>query len=455
MRFKDRIALQYLWATALLMALAFLVVYLVTAQVVFSNLDADLDYEAEKHTYEVEIKGDSIHFYNKAEWEEREHREVQVNPVFIQVIDLEGRVMDKSPNLKEGELVAHFPARKEHFDSELNTQQIRQVQWPLEENGELKGYILAAMSSESALSILSGLAWVLFWIYLFLVATLFFFSRQLAARNIKPVELLSDTVQKIGRFHLSERVPLPPNQDEIHQLSSRFNELLDRIESALQREREFTSDASHELRTPLASLRGTLEVLIRRERSPEEYQSKIQYCLQEIDRMTEITDHLLTLARIEQSDLERLEEKALSAILEELVTGHSQALAAKDIEFSLSKDFEDLTLPEHQASLILGNLLSNAIKYNRQGAKIEVQAYRKGEQFHIRLSDQGFGIKAEEQKHIFQSFYRGEESLEKQIKGNGLGLAIAQKAAQSMGWELSLVHSDSSGSIFQLSLSKN
>lgn len=454
MRFKDRIAIQYLLATAILMAICFLVVHIVASQVVFSNLDRDLDYEAEKHSYEVRIEGDSIRFYNKAEWEEREHREVQVNPVFIQVINLRGQVMDKSPNLKEGELEARFSANEDHFDSKLNTQRIRQVQVPLREEGELKGYILAAMSSESAFSILNGLAWVLFWIYLFLVATLFIFSRRLAARNIKPVIVLSETVKRIGRNHLSERVPLPPNQDELHELSARFNELLDRIEKALEREREFTSDASHELRTPIASLRGTLEVLIRRERKPEEYEAKIRYCLEEIDRMSAITEQLLSLARVEQDQLDKAEYIKLSDLIEQILNQNREAIRGKQLELIETGDCSNWELPLHQAQLIFGNLINNAIKYNRPQGKIHIECGQDEQGRFCRISDSGIGIPAEEQGRIFQPFFRGAECLESRVKGNGLGLAIALKAALSIGAELSLAKSGSQGSQFTLRLSK-
>ena len=105
--FKNRIALHYMIATAIIMAVAFTAVYFVVKGVVYQNIDHDLSFEAEKHTGEMKVVGDSIKIKNKKEWEEKEHREVQVNPVFIQVLDKNGTFMDKSPNLKENELEFH------------------------------------------------------------------------------------------------------------------------------------------------------------------------------------------------------------------------------------------------------------------------------------------------------------------------------------------------------------
>src|SRR5512139_762628 len=94
-----------------------------------------------------------------------------------------------------------------------------------------------------------------------------------------------------------ERIELPANKDEIYTLTSTINQLLDRLEDAVLREKQFTSDASHELRTPLAAIKGTLEVLIRKPREVEQYESKISYCIIEVDRMSTIIDQLLMLAR--------------------------------------------------------------------------------------------------------------------------------------------------------------
>ena len=85
--FKNRIALNYMAATAIIMSIAFIVVYFVVKSVVYQNIDDNLSYEAEKHTNEIEIVGDSVKIKNKKEWEEIEHSEVQVNPVFIQILN--------------------------------------------------------------------------------------------------------------------------------------------------------------------------------------------------------------------------------------------------------------------------------------------------------------------------------------------------------------------------------
>ena len=138
--FKDRIAFYYMIATAIIMVIAFGTIYFIVRETVFNNLDKDLSYEAHKHTGEIKILRDTIVFKNKAEWEEEEHREIQVNPVFIQLIDQQGRTMDKSPNLKEDYLAFNKEVFGGHFNASLDNRSIRQVQLPLEQDGQTKGY---------------------------------------------------------------------------------------------------------------------------------------------------------------------------------------------------------------------------------------------------------------------------------------------------------------------------
>src|SRR5690606_41357554 len=98
--YKNRIAFYYMGVTAVIIALVFFVVYLIVLTTVYHNLDSALSYQAKKHTKEIFVEGESIRFVKKAEWEEREHNEVDIHPVFLQINNKSGRIMDKSPNLQ-------------------------------------------------------------------------------------------------------------------------------------------------------------------------------------------------------------------------------------------------------------------------------------------------------------------------------------------------------------------
>jgi signal transduction histidine kinase len=427
-------------ATALIMAVAFGTIYVVVQETVIRNLDQDLSYEAEKHTGEIRITGDSLVFSNKAEWEEREHREIQVNPVFLQLIDHQGRLMDKSPNLKENFLPFNQAVFEGYFHASLNNRSIRQVQLPIEKHGEIKGYILAAMSSESALSIILKLRNVLIFSYLVILSGLYFISRYLAGRSIRPIQNVTHTIGHITKRNLKARVALPPHQDEIYELSSGFNALLERIENAIEREKQFTADASHELRTPLATLRGTLEVLIRKPRTQQAYEEKIQFCLQEIDRMTATQEQLLLLARLDAKDRSKKDNLiSLPTIIEESLTRVKRQIVEKEllIKFECNQA-QPLLVPHYYTSLIIDNVLGNAIKYSHRGTELRIGVEAVKGQVSCCIQDEGIGIKEEDLTNIYENFFRSDSLTHKHIPGNGLGLSIVKKCAEAIGAQVDL-----------------
>ncbi len=437
--FKNRIALYYMLATALIMAVAFAVVYFVVQGVVYKNIDDDLSFEAEKHTHEIVIVGDSIKIFNRKEWEEKEHQEVQVNPVFIQMLNKDGEFMDKSPNLKEATL--SFNPKQNyggHFNGELKGRAIRQVQLPIEDNGRIKGFIVAAMSLESSKMVLVNLRYVLTISYLILLIGLYSISRYLAGRGIKPVTVITDTTKRITKNSLNERVVLPQNKDELYELSSGINQLLQRIENAIERERQFTSDASHELRTPLSTLKGTLEVLIRKPREQLEYEDKIKFSLTEIDRMTATIEQLLLLARLDTNSKSVDQSLGpLPTIIDEILSRHKKRVSLKRLKIDFPSDpaLEGL-VPQYYTNLILDNIIGNAIKYSKDATTIHIGVTLQDSKLVCKVQDEGIGIKKEDLNNLFNHFFRSDALNHKSISGNGLGLSIAKKAADAINAEI-------------------
>lgn len=442
--FRNRIALHYMIATAIIVAVVFSAVFFVVQETVYQNLDNDLTYEAEKHTDEIKILGDSIQFINKAEWEEIEHREIQVNPVFIQIFDKNGNLMDKSPNLKGDEL----PFRKQeqfggHFNERLNKKPIRQIQIPIEQNGKIKGYVVAAMSLESSNMVFLKLKNVLIISYLLLLAGLYFISRYLAGRSIIPIRNIIETTNRITKNNLNERVDLPNNKDELFHLSSSINELLQRIENAIEKERQFTSDASHELRTPLSSLRGTLEVLIRKPREQYEYEEKIKYSLSEIDRMTTIIEQLLVLARLDSNaNTNNLVSKttlyeSLPILIDETLSRYKNEISAKNLTLDLHMELTNESMAQkYYANLILDNMIGNAIKYSTKNSSLQITVADAETGIICEIKDEGIGIKKEDIDKLFNPFFRSDALSHRDIFGNGLGLSIAKKAADAINAKL-------------------
>ena len=451
LRFKDRIALYYMLATAALVATAYLVVFGVVRQRVYADLDTNLRYEVTKHMQEVSLVGRSIRFAHKNEWEEREHREVQVDPVFIQITDPQGQLLDRSPNLKGERLTFDAtPAGRAPFNSRLRGTAIRQMQVRISQDGGAAGYLLAAISSEAAQHVLDSLRLVLLGSYPVVLLVLFGSARLLAGRSIAPITQITAATNRITRSNLSERIALPPRPDELHTLASAINGLLHRVEQAVAREKQFTADASHELRTPLAVLKGTLEVLIRKPRSAAEYVENITLGIHEIDRLTHLVEQLLLLARFENQGLNSQELSVLSCVDEVLHRRRAE------VEHKcLRVDVQDgpaatIVSDPYLVDLILDNVLANAIKYSLAGSTIRVGLTRRGPYLHCTIADQGIGIRPEDLPHIFDPLYRSEALTHKDIDGTGLGLSIVAKACDLLAIERSVTSTLGQGTLFTL-----
>jgi signal transduction histidine kinase len=277
--------------------------------------------------------------------------------------------------------------------------------------------------------------------------------RYLAGKSIEPLEKISLKTNQITQQNLNERVPETGANDEIGQLTRAINSLLGRLEQALQREKQFTSDASHELRTPLAVLRGTLEVLIRKPRSAEEYETKVKTALMSIDRMSAMLDQLLALARVENGKNLVKEELELITFLEELADKITEE-QAHSIQFQ-SLVGVPIYVATHEKSLemILQNLLENAVKYSKNGGEVFLRVGKEKEAF-IEVVDTGTGIASEYLEQIFDPFFRVQEALDHGIPGTGLGLAIVKKLAQESSIRLSVSSEKGKGSTFRLDFSE-
>ncbi|OGX91118.1 sensor histidine kinase [Hymenobacter coccineus] len=453
LRFKDRVALHYVLATAALVAAAYLLVFGVVRHRVYTDLDANLRFEAAKHMGELTVTGRTVRFANRGEWEEREHLEVQVDPVFIQVNDAQGALTDRSPNLKADRLAFDAtPAGRAPRNSVLRGKAIRQVQVPIVRDGAPVGYLLAGLSSEAAQHVLGSLALVLLGSFPVVLLALFASARRLAGRSIAPVAQITATTARITRDNLAERIALPPHPDELHTLASAINGLLQRVEQAVAREKQFTADASHELRTPLAVLRGTLEVLVRKPRTPAEYVDNITLGIQEIDRLTSLVEQLLLLARFDDhTPGPHRQELAVRTSVHDVLLRHRGALSAKRIRVDVADGPADAIASDpYLVDLILDNVLSNAIKYSPAGSTVAVGLARRGPQLVCTVADQGIGICPADLARIFDPLYRSDALAHKHIDGTGLGLSIVAKACALLGIERTVQSKLGQGTVFTL-----
>ncbi len=453
MSFKNRLAFNFMISTALIMVSAFAVIYSIVKYRVYYDVNEDIEQEINLHFSEMDFDQDIFKWIDTEEWKEKEHNEVTVDPVFVEIFDPEGRPIQKSPNLKKSSL--HFERnirQKFYLDTLLNDKAIREVQVPIIRNNEMKGYLLIAMSLEEEHAVLESLRLVLIVSAIGMLLVLFFITRYIAGRSISPITQITETASQISRENLGARIPLPANQDELFVLSDTINNLLDRIENAVERERQFTSDASHELRTPLAVIKGNLEVLIRKPREKEEYERTINYCISEANRMNSLVDQLLLLARFENQQIV-LDIKAVA--LNEIILESLERLSPviKERNTMINFRFDELftvTTDAYKASIIVENILSNAIKYSEKNGTIDILLSHQDNKVQCRIIDYGIGISAEDLQNIYAQFYRAKPTEHPDVKGTGIGLSIVKRLCNLLGVSIEIESTEQQGTTVTL-----
>ena len=455
---RNRISSYFIGVTAILTGILFLTIYAVVSNTVYRHLDQDLNLESHEVINSLVILDNKFVFANPFEWNEREHGQIEVNPIFVQVIDTAGNVLRKTGNLLEDSLRFHPDLKQKNcFNTQLSGAPTRQLQMPITNPvGVTLGYLIIAMPLEESALVLENLKIVLLVAFPLVLVFLFSISRYIAGKSIRPINQVINTAEIITRENLEKRIDLPQHKDEIYTLTSTINELLNRLQDAVLREKQFTADASHELRTPLSVIKGTLEVLIRKPREQEEYVSKIRYCINEVDRISNLVDQLLILARYESGKALPIFTKVnLTKSIETVLLRLQGAIQQNQMEINFdSGKLSYVTADESMLEIILENIISNSIKYSGNSKNIDISIVELDNSVSCNIKDYGIGLTEEQISRIFDRFYRADESRTSRIIGNGLGLAIVKRLTDLQNLKIKISGNTESGTNFSLIFEK-
>jgi two-component system OmpR family sensor kinase len=267
----------------------------------------------------------------------------------------------------------------------------------------------------------------------------------IAGRLLRPVRELTDTARAISDSDLSRRIPVD-GDDEIAELASTFNDMLDRLAGAFRAQRAFIDDAGHELRTPITIVRGHLELM---SDDPQDRQETVALVTDELDRMARIVDDLLLLAKAEQPDFLRLEPVELSDLTTELLM-KATALGDRDWRLDACATGTAHADPQRVTQAVL-NLARNAVEHTEPGAQIALGSSRRTGEVRIWVRDTGPGIDPSERDRIFERFARGRGGP-RRSDGAGLGLAITQAVAAGHQGRVELISRPPDGATFTLVL---
>lgn len=486
MSLTTRLSAYFLTALALVLLGFSLVLYLLVRRHLESQTNQRLESAMQTIVAAIEVHADDV------QWEPLERRitlgeDQGEDQVRWLIHDDSGRLVDCSPNLEasqgtERATAAHSPEgwrvlgrriRAGHFEPEI----LAEVE--ASSNADLAEGIAAdqlpgrkALPKDrtyigSALTLRVGLPWhpvaaslrqlarTLCVVSAGLWAIGLLVSRGVFRRAIRPVVQMASGAKTLRCEQPGQLLPVAPSGDELEDLGHAFNELLTRLQEVLEQQQQFAGDASHQLRTPLTAVLGQVEVALRQERTPQEYQRVLQIVRRRAGEMRQTVELLLFLARMpEHSEPPDTRILSLADWLNEARRRWEDHRRAEDIHWSGS-EAEVVGAIRTQPALLgqlFDNLLDNACKYSEAGTAIRVSIEPAQRGVVLTVADEGPGVLAEDLPHLCDPFYRSSEARRLGLPGVGLGLTVARRIARVLGGELHIESQVGQGSRFSVFL---
>ena len=277
----------------------------------------------------------------------------------------------------------------------------------------------------------------------------------LSRKAVAPVGEIARAAQSISEHELSKRLPILQTGDELQSLSETLNEMFGRLERAFKRVTQFTADASHELRTPIALMRTRTEIALRKQRSEADYRETIVRVHQELERTSTLIENLMTLARADSgSEALQVASTNLTEVLLEISEPARLLAEGKSIHYDQRLPETPLRVSGNAPSLrrLFLILIDNAVKYTPREGRISVVLDASDGAAVTEIRDNGVGISSSDLPHIFERFYRADESRSRESGGTGLGLSIAKWIAEAHQGKISVASKVGEGSVFRVQI---
>lgn len=455
---KARLTLWYLLIMALVLSIFSFFLYRNMEQRIYQDVRSDLKAQskmimAEMEVEDGEVNGNEMNLVKLSE-------QISENKTRNSLV----AYYSQNGELLKGEKIPKALLRKVNFSpgffkiDEEDTGDWAILTEAVQQNQKVIGWLSVFRSLEKEEKVLHRLLIILF---LGVPLTLLLASAGgyfLAWRALSPINRIIKTAQEISHSNLSRRVEETGTGDEVGNLILTLNQLLDRLEEAFKRQKQFTADASHDLRTPITVIRAQAEEALKRPRSEEEYRQTLDKIVKQIEHMSRLVEQLLQLARADTGK-EKLQLEILDmGQLVQIVTEEMREMALqKGLNLVSIIEDKELHLKGDQTKLtqLLVNLIANAIQYTPSGGRITIKIKQMENEIMLRVADTGCGIPKEDQEHIFERFYKVDKSRTRQNGGTGLGLAICHWIVKAHGGRIELTSQPNKGSTFTVFLPKS
>ncbi|WP_428023226.1 sensor histidine kinase [Arcobacter sp.] len=379
-----------------------------------------------------------------------EENEYKFKPLFIRLIKESEKLEVINPSYFPKSIPLYFHGIQKntiHFE-EYEKFIVGEIKFLIDE----QNYILQVATDYK---ILNHTMEDLFYILVFIIPIILILSiiggYFLIYKSLAPVEKILLDLKNINAPNLSKRLEIGTSKDEVSQLSKEINNLLERLEISFDKINQFSSDASHELKTPLTIIRGELEIALRKDRTTQEYKSTLEACMDEVLMIQQTIDDLLFLAKNENNMQDMKEDVYIDEISFEAIKELEAYGKLKNIKIeSQIKDIFQIKGHAKLLKIAIKNILKNAISFSHENSNVIIRNYEEKSDFIISIEDKGIGIAKEEQKKVFEKFYRTDKSRNKESGGTGLGMAIVEKIISNHNGKISLESEEDVGTTVKL-----
>ncbi len=381
----------------------------------------------------------------------------------VQIVDAGGRVLERSASLGGATLPAPpgLLARLASGEPVIETlpdlagEPVRVVSLPIEVDGRFRYAVQVGTRLRGLRAVLDATRVLFLGALLAVLGVVVVIGALLTRSALSPIEGLVAMARRIGESSLDRRLPALGTNDEVGRLASTLNDMLDRIERGVQTQRRFTADASHELRSPLSRLRAELEIALRRSRTAIEYEEVLRSSLEEVERLSGLTEELLALARLDAG--EGAQAPPAPVPVADIVTEVVARVApeARRREIALVSEVTPgiaVDVVPGALAMVIENLLSNALKFSPPHGRVTIRTLAAGSEALLSVSDSGPGIPPDEIPRLFERFFRGRASQTPGAPGAGLGLAICRAVVEARGGRITVDSRPDAGATFTVHL---
>jgi signal transduction histidine kinase len=331
-----------------------------------------------------------------------------------------------------------------------------QVIGQMYEDEEKKSYVVVASASDKyGKDKLKNIRDTLVISFIIGILLTIFLGVIFAGQSLKPIADINEEITNITAYNLKQKLNTGNNKDEIAQLAINFNQMLERLERSFEFQKSFVSNASHELRTPLAAIKSEIQIALENNRTTDEYKIILRSLLIDNQRLIQLTNGLLQLAKSENRDNTLVMKPTR---LDELLFKAQEEVLNQNSDYKILIDFDDIPDDDEWVSAngneallltVFTNLLENACKYS-QDHQAEAKIKFNDKHCIVAVKDNGIGIAASDLGKIFEPFYRTPNASK--YRGHGIGLSVCRRIIDMHQGKIDVISEEGKGSTFIVTL---